>query len=93
MIHNILFAQEIATKLIEIGAVKINTENPFTWASGTISPVYCDNRLTLGYPEIRQSITQGFSEIITQKFPQTDLICGVATAGIPHATLIANQLE
>ena len=67
--------------------------NPFTWASGIHSPIYCDNRLTLSYPEIRKKIAAGLSEIITEKFPETELIAGTATAGIPHAAWVSDLLN
>ena len=68
----------------------MNPENPFTWASGIQSPIYCDNRVTLGYPEIRTHIAESFAELCTDY--EYDAIVGVATAGIPHGMLLAQQL-
>ena len=84
---------KIARSLLQIQAVKISPENPFTWASGLKSPLYCDNRLTLSYPEIRNLICDGFVNLIREIFPQTGGISGVATAGIPHGMLVADRLN
>lgn len=86
-------SRELAKKLLEIKAVKLNAENPFTWTSGTISPIYCDNRMVLSYPEIRTFVKNTLAEIIKDKFPNTEVVAGVATAGIPHAVLVADILE
>src|SRR3954469_15991400 len=83
----------IAESLLEIKAVSLRPNNPFTWTSGIHSPIYCDNRLTLSYPEIRRKIATGLTEIITEKFPGTDLIAGTATAGIPHAAWVSELLN
>ena len=84
---------KIARSLLQIQAVKISPEKPFTWASGLKSPLYCDNRLTLSYPEIRNQICEGFVALIRSKFPKTGGISGVATAGIPHGMLVADRLS
>ena len=85
--------REIAQKF-EINAVSIrNTDQLFTWASGIRSPIYCDNRLTMGYSEIREKIAQGFVEIIKEHYPQTEIIVGTATAGIPHAAWVAQKMN
>ncbi|HHY90738.1 MAG TPA: orotate phosphoribosyltransferase [Clostridiales bacterium] len=86
--------REIAQKLLEINAVSIrNTDQLFTWASGIRSPIYCDNRLTMGYSEIREKIAQGFVEIIKEHYPQAEIIVGTATAGIPHAAWVAQKMN
>lgn len=77
----------IAARLLEIGAVALRPDEPFTWSSGLRSPIYCDNRLTLSYPHIRKEIANGLKDLIVEKFPDAELIAGTATAGIPHAKL------
>ncbi len=77
----------MADKLLEIGAIKLNHTNPFTWSSGWKSPVYCDNRLALSYPEIRNYIKEALVGAIRKNYPQTECIAGVATAGIPQGVL------
>lgn len=79
--------------LLEIGAVKIQTEDFFTWTSGIQSPIYCDNRLTMSYPEIRSHIADAFVEKIKSLNKEVDVIAGCATAGIPHAAWIAERLN
>ncbi len=86
-------AKEIAKDLLKIKAVELKEENHFTWASGIKSPVYCDNRLTLSYPQIREKIAEKLTEIIKEKFENINLIAGVATAGIPHATLVSYKMN
>jgi orotate phosphoribosyltransferase len=86
-------ASSIAKSLLECGAVRLSLEQPFTWASGWRSPIYCDNRLTLAYPEVRDQILAGFLEIIRSKEQAFEAIAGVATAGIPWAALIADHLK
>ena len=83
----------IAENLLKIQAVKLNPSNPFTWASGLKSPIYCDNRATLSFPAVRTSIKHAFSELILEKFPECKGIAGVATAGVPHGALVADQME
>ncbi len=90
---NIIKSKELAKKLLEIKAVKLNVENPFTWTSGTISPIYCDNRMVLSYPEIRTFVKNALAEIIQDKFPNTEVVAGVATAGIAHAALVSDVLN
>src|SRR5690606_17499513 len=84
--------KKIAEFLLQIKAIKLQPTNPFTWASGIISPIYCDNRITLSYPTIRTYIRQQFSEIIQEEFGAVDMISGVATAGIPQGVLVAQEL-
>ena len=86
-------SEKIAEKLLEVKAVKLQPNEPFTWASGWKSPIYCDNRIALSYPGIRSFICDCLSQLIKSKFPTVDVIAGVATAGIPQATLIANKLH
>lgn len=85
--------KEIAESLLEIKAVALRPNEPFTWASGIQSPIYCDNRLTLSYPEIRKKIAQGLAQLITEQFPGTQVVAGTATAGIPHAAWVSDVLN
>lgn len=78
--------------LLQAGAIELRPQEPFTWASGWKSPIYCDNRLVLGYPMLRNLILRGFEDIILRDFPATELIVGTATAGIPHAAMLADRL-
>lgn len=86
-------AAEVATMLLNINAIKLNVENPFTWASGWKSPIYCDNRLSLSYPEVRSFIKLKIAEAIKNHFPGCEVVAGVATAGIPQGALVADALE
>lgn len=86
-------ATEISAGLLEIGAVKLQPNDPFTWASGIKSPIYTDNRQTIGYPKVRSIIAQGLATLIKNKCPDVEVIGGVATAGIPHAALVADILD
>lgn len=92
MLFDNRIAKQFTEKLLEIQAVKLSPETPFTWASGWKSPIYCDNRLTLSYPEIRKFIKNNLAQIVTSKFEDAEVIAGVATAGIPHGLLVAEQL-
>ncbi len=78
--------------LLKIGAVKLSPNDPFTWASGKKSPIYCDNRLTLSYPEVRRLICQSFVDKIKENFKDVEVIAGVATGGIAHGALVAEVL-
>lgn len=84
--------KNIAQKLLQINAIKLSPQNPFTWASGIKSPIYCDNRVTLSYPSIRKEIKEGFAHL-AKTFGEFDHISGVATAGIAHGALLADYLE
>jgi len=84
---------QVAEYLLQIKAVKLNNQNPFTWASGRKSPIYCDNRVTLSYPEVRTHIRDKFVEIIREKYADVDVIAGVATGGIAQGALVAQILE
>ncbi len=86
-------AGPIAEMLLKIQAIKLNTRKPFTWSSGWKSPIYCDNRLSLSYPEIRKAIKDGLVEAIRENFFTAEAIAGVATAGIAHGALVADALE
>ncbi|ARK31061.1 orotate phosphoribosyltransferase [Halalkalibacter krulwichiae] len=83
--------EKIANHLLEIGAVHLQPTNPFTWTSGIKSPIYCDNRLTLSYPHVRKDIITGFVKLL--EGIEVDVIAGTATAGIPHAALLADALD
>ncbi|HDP76548.1 MAG TPA: orotate phosphoribosyltransferase [Bacteroidales bacterium] len=83
----------IANKLLQINAIKLNPANPFTWASGWKSPIYCDNRKTLSFPEVRNAICDGFVKAIKEKYPQVEVIAGVATGAIAHGVLVADRLN
>ena len=83
---------KIAEYLLQIKAVKLQPNKPFTWASGWKSPIYCDNRKTLSFPKIRTYIRQQFINVISEKFGKPDVIAGVATAGIAHAALVAQDM-
>ncbi len=92
MINNKEIAKEVAEKLLAVNAVSLQPQNPFTWASGMRSPIYCDNRITLAYPEIRSLLATSMAQIISEKFADIDVIAGTATAGIAHAALVAEKL-
>jgi orotate phosphoribosyltransferase len=85
-------ALKIAQFLLQVKAIKLNLKNPYTWASGWKSPIYCDNRITLSYPTIRTYIRQQFAQIINDGFGDIDLIAGVATGGIAHGVLVAQEM-
>tara|TARA_B100000767_G_scaffold266822_1_gene284745 strand:- start:1673 stop:2314 length:642 start_codon:yes stop_codon:yes gene_type:complete len=92
MIYDIDIAKQVAKSLLQINAIILQPNNPFKWASGWNSPIYCDNRKTLSYPEIRTNIKQGLSAIIKNHYKSANVIAGVATAGIPHGALVAEEL-
>ncbi|WP_046214773.1 orotate phosphoribosyltransferase [Paenibacillus wulumuqiensis] len=83
----------IAAALLQIEAVALRPQEPFTWTSGIKSPIYCDNRLTMSYPYIRDQIADAFAMIIREQYPDTEVIAGTATAGIPHAAWVAQKLD
>ncbi|OPA78491.1 orotate phosphoribosyltransferase [Paenibacillus selenitireducens] len=84
---------QIAKQLLTIEAVALRPNQPFTWTSGIKSPIYCDNRLTMSFPEIRDLIAEGFATIIRAQYPDAEVIAGTATAGIPHAAWVAQKLN
>ena len=92
MILNKEKALKVAEFLLQIKAVKLSPSNPFTWASGWKSPIYCDTRISLSYPNIRTFIRQAYAEAIREQFGKPDVIAGVATGGIPQGALIAQEL-
>ncbi len=93
MIFNDNTAQKTAELLLQINAIKLNPKNPFTWASGWKSPIYCDNRITLSFPEIRKFLKNEFATNIVEKFGKPDYIAGVATGAIGIGLLVAEALE
>ncbi|MCC5895010.1 MAG: orotate phosphoribosyltransferase [Alkalibacterium sp.] len=86
-------AKTIPQELLRIGAVNIRPKNPYTWTSGLKSPIYCDNRLTMSFPEVREQIVSALVDMITTYYPDTEVIAGTATAGIPHAAWVADRLK
>lgn len=86
-------ATKTASLLLQINAIKLQPQNPFTWSSGWKSPIYCDNRISLSFPEIRNFIKENLSELVKNKFGDAEIIAGVATAGIAHAALMADYLN
>ena len=85
--------EEISKALLSIGAVFLRPEQPFTWASGIKSPIYCDNRLTLTAPEVRTKIENGLKEIIEREYPDAEVLMGTSTAGIAHAAIVGHLME
>ncbi|SDG96018.1 orotate phosphoribosyltransferase [Alteribacillus persepolensis] len=85
--------QAIAEELLKIKAVSLQPDDPFTWSSGILSPIYCDNRLTLSYPSLRQSIANELQTLIEKQYPDVEVVAGTATAGIPHAALVADKMN
>lgn len=91
-IYNPKLAAEIAADLLKIGAIKLSPTKPLTWASGWKSPIYCDNRLSLSFPDVRSKIKTALALAISNSFNGIDVIAGVATAGIPQGALVAEEL-
>jgi orotate phosphoribosyltransferase len=85
--------QNIAKALLSIGAVFLRPEQPFTWASGIKSPIYCDNRLTLSAPAVRKQVEDGLAALVKQYYPQAEMLMGTSTAGIAHAAITATLLD
>ena len=85
--------QQVAQNLLAIKAVFLSPNEPFTWASGIKSPIYCDNRLTMSFPNVRRLIAKGLEKKIKKQFPEVEVIAGTATAGIPHAAWVAEILD
>ena len=83
----------IAKDLLSIGAVFLRPEQPFTWASGIKSPIYCDNRLTLTAPAVRDDVENGLAEVIRREYPEVEVLMGTSTAGIAHAAIVGHLLE
>lgn len=85
--------KEIAEQLLEIKAVTLRPNDPFTWASGIKSPIYCDNRLIMSFPKVRKKITKALATKIREAYPEVEVVAGTATAGIPHAAWVAEELN
>lgn len=85
--------EQIAKDLLSIRAVFLKPDDPFTWASGIHSPIYCDNRLTLSVPAVRKDVEAGLAEIVKEKFPEAEMLMGTSTAGIAHAAITATILD
>lgn len=85
--------KKIAKALLSIGAVFLRPEQPFTWASGIKSPIYCDNRLTLTAPEVRTQVEEGLAEVIKANYPEAEVLMGTSTAGIAHAAITAHLMN
>ncbi len=83
----------VAEKLLQINAIKLSPQQPFTWASGWKSPIYCDNRWVLSFPFVRDFIKSEMANVVFEQFPQAELLAGVATAGIPWGAMVADQLK
>lgn len=83
----------VAEKLLQVGAVKLRPEEPFTWASGWKSPIYCDNRKVLSFPYARDFIKSEMCNLVFEQYPEADMLAGVATAGIPWGAMVADQLK
>lgn len=86
-------AKAVAEKLLQVNAIRLNPEQPFTWASGWKSPIYCDNRKVLSFPYIRDFIKSEMCNVIFERFPHAELLAGVATAGIAWGAMAADQLK
>jgi len=93
MIIDPSFAKTIALKLLNINAVILQPNEPFTWSSGWNSPIYCDNRLTMRYPKIRKNIARTFIDFVNDEYGGVDVVTGTATAGIPHAAWVAGSMN
>lgn len=92
MIPNPTVARQVARMLLEIKAIRLNPEEPFQWSSGWNSPIYCDNRLALSYPDVRTFVKHALSDLISTTYPDVEAIAGVATAGIPQGVLVADEI-
>ena len=86
-------SQRIAGHLLNVEAVSLRPDAPFTWASGILSPIYCDNRITLSYPEVRRDIAAELAKTIRENYPEVEVIAGTATAGIPQACWVAEIMN
>lgn len=93
MVFDTRLARELANDLLRIKAIKLQPNEAFIWTSGIKSPIYCDNRKTLSYPEIRNKISEGLIHLVRDLLPETEAIAGVATAGIPQASILADRLH
>lgn len=86
-------ARQVAQRLLTINAIQLRPQQPFTWSSGWRSPIYCDNRLALSYPDTRTFIKNALADLIKQTYPKAEAVAGVATAGIPQGALVADALQ
>ena len=93
MLYNKKIAEKVSKYLLQSKAIILDPKNLFTWSSGIQAPIYCDNRILLSYVDYRIDIKNIFCEIIIQKYPETNSICGIATGGIPQASLIADKIK
>jgi orotate phosphoribosyltransferase len=93
MIFDKNIAKEVALLLLDAKAIKLQPNNPFTWASGWKSPIYCDNRVTLSFPSARKTIAKSFAALARKHYPEANLIAGVATGAIAHGILVAEELQ
>ena len=84
--------QLIAHDLLSIGAVFLRPDEPFTWASGIKSPIYCDNRLTLTAPRVRTHVEEGLAELVRKHYPEVEVLMGTSTAGIAHAAIVGHLM-
>ncbi|MDN5201404.1 orotate phosphoribosyltransferase [Fulvivirgaceae bacterium BMA10] len=91
--QNLEIGKKIASMLLDIEAIKLNVDKPFVWSSGWNSPIYCDNRLSLSFPQVRDYIKEQLVNLVTQNYPGVEAIAGVATAGIPQGALIADNMS
>jgi orotate phosphoribosyltransferase len=91
-IHMDNCAKKTADFLLQINAIKLQPSNPFTWASGWKSPIYCDNRKTLSFPEVRSFIRDSFADLVMEYYPEAEMIAGVATGAIAHGALVADKM-
>lgn len=91
--EELVLAKEVAKNLLKIKAVFLKPTDPFTWASGIKSPIYCDNRLTLSYPEVREVIEEGLKATIEKYYPEVEVLEGTSTAGIAHAAIVAQKMN
>jgi len=87
------FSKKTAEYLLQIKAIKLQPSNPFTWASGWKSPIYCDNRKTLSFPDVRSFLCKSFAAMARELYPEAELIAGVATGAIAHGALAADRLN
>lgn len=86
-------ALKVASALLQIKAIKLNVKNPFTWVSGIRSPIYCDNRQVVSYPQVRRMIATNFVALINREYPDCEVIAGVATGAIAHGMLVADKMD
>lgn len=86
-------SKQVSSNLLKIKAVFLKPQDPFTWASGIKSPIYCDNRLTLSYPDVREVVEEGLKDTILRYYPDVEILEGTSTAGIAHAAIVAEKMK